>query len=607
VIATRELREKGRLFTLALILAALPFLMTLVPAMRGWGNSTLIGFFGGMLGVALGLGLAIALGASVIGRELTDKRLSFYFARPLSPASIWIGKAAAGIFTAFACFAIIAVPALIVSRDVWGTAWMLTQPQFVAAVAAGVVVLFLVSHALSTMVRSRSALLGLDIAFIVATGFVLVSLEKPLLLGEGMLMSLRLGAAVLAALTLVLAAGPVWQLAKGRADVRRNHAALSRFVWTGVAVVLLAAAAFVWWVVTPSASDIVRGTVVQAPGGRWLHVHGETKHRGDYIASFLVDTRGGTRLRGLHAWVGPVFSRDGRIAVMGGSGFVPPKRNEDLTLYVVNLADAKPKLHDTRIAAAHEFALSNDGGRLMTIDRGGIVSVHDVARQTLLVSARGLESDAAHAVMFVTPDLVRIWQFNNARTNILEIFELDVRRKSLVKTGQSAINVHYRGLTANADGSRVLLNEAGLLIDGRTGATLRQLPTGRRMGGAILSDGTIVLVERGAGKVHVFDPNGNPLRQVSIPAPKWVRIGAELDGGRIALTTVNDPRLETAYIIDVKRGAIVHQLNGSHVSMPWHSIDPRLPLLGADTDVALASVGGGIALWDMKTGQRKPL
>ncbi|HEX6158560.1 MAG TPA: hypothetical protein VF111_00240, partial [Thermoanaerobaculia bacterium] len=68
---------------MALILAVLPFAATLAPAMRGWDKAMIVGFFGGMLGVALGLGLAIALGATTIGRELSDRRLSFYFAKPV--------------------------------------------------------------------------------------------------------------------------------------------------------------------------------------------------------------------------------------------------------------------------------------------------------------------------------------------------------------------------------------------------------------------------------------------------------------------------------------------------------------------------------------------
>lgn len=606
VIATREVREKGRLFTLALILAVLPFLMTLVPAMRGWGRSMIIGFFGGMLGVALGLGLAIALGASVIGRELTDKRLSFYFAKPVSPASIWIGKAAGGIFTAFACFAIIAVPALIVARDVWSTAWTLSQPQLVAAVLGGVTVLFLTSHAFSTMVRSRSGWLGLDLALLVATGFALLSLAKPLILGQAIGVSLRLAVAIVIGLTAVLATAPVWQLSRGRADVRRNHAALSRFVWIGVAVVLLFAAAYVAWLITPAPSDIVHGFVSQAPGGRWLHANGETRNRGDYVASFLLDTKSGTRLRMPLPWTGPEFSRDGRFVAVVGANTVPVKGSDDLTLYVADLREEKPELRDTRIAGARDFGLSEDGSRLVTIDRG-ILAVHDLARGALLFSARGFEQNAAHAMIFVKPDVVRIWQYQNSRTKNLEIYEVDLARKSLAKVGQADTYVRYRGLSASADGSRVLLGDAGLLIDGRTGATLQRLPGAGRVGGAILSDGTIVIVERGGRTLRVYDASGQPLRQMNLPPAEFVQIGAELGGGRIALTTSNKPRIDTAYIIDVRSGAIVHQLPGHRVSVPWFSIDPRLPRMDADVQLAIASRDSGIALWDVKSGQRKPL
>ncbi|HEX6161175.1 MAG TPA: hypothetical protein VF111_13465, partial [Thermoanaerobaculia bacterium] len=480
-----------------------------------------------------------------------------------------------------------------------------TQPQFVRLVAAATVVLFLVSHALSTMVRSRSALLGLDLALMVGTGFALVSMVRPLLAGQAVRLALGVGEVVLIGFTLVLLAAPVWQLAKGRADLRRNHVALSRFVWTGVAVVLLFAAGYVAWAVHPSPSDIKRGFVTQAPSGGWMHVHGETRNRADYVASFLLDTKSGTRVRMPLPWMGPVFSRDGRVAALTAGDVRTANRSEDLTLSIADLGEAKPRLRETKIQPGNALALSDDGRRLMTIDRSGIVSVHDVAREALLVSARGLEARAYQAAVFLTPDLVRIWQYHNDTKQAVEIFELDVPRKSLTKTGEAPLHVRYRGLSVTGDGSRALLHDAGLLIDGRTGATIKQFPTG--MGGVILNDGTVVLVERAAGRMHVFDANGHPLRQVALPPAEWVRIGAELEGGRIALTTVTRPRIEHAFIVDVKNGRVVHQQKGVHVSVPWFSADPRVPLLGAGVDVALARVGGGVSLWDPETGRTTAL
>lgn len=605
VIATKELREKGRIFTLAVILAVLPFLASQVPAMRGWGKPMIIAFFGGMIGIALGLALAIGQGSTVIGRELSERRLSFYFTKPVSPAAVWFGKALAGIFTALACFAIITVPAFIVAGDVWGTAWTVTRAELIGVVAMAVVALFLVSHALSTMVRSRSALLGLDLALLVASGFALSAMIRPLLQGNALQVVLWLGAAMGIGLTILLATAPVWQLAKGRTDLRRNHVALSRVVWIGVAALMLVAGSYTWWVTHPSPSDIVRGSVGQAPGGQWLHAEGETRNRADYSAGFLYDTKSGKHLRMPLAWYGATFSADGRTVVLISGDVARPQKLDERTVYLAKLDEANPQLRATRMPAGRATVLSDDGKRMVTIERG-MISVHDVERESMLVSARGLQDRAAHAMMFVGPGLVRIWQHATPAKGV-EIFELDVARKSLTKTGEAEANVRYDGLTASADGSRVLLGESGLVIDGRTGATLQRFARTTRLGTAFLRDGRMVIAERGA-KVHVLDAQGAVVRTIALPAAKYVKTGAELPGGRIAVTTSDEiPARYTTYIVDVNRGAIEHRIEGYAASHPWYSADPRTPSLGEGVPLAVYGRERGIRLWDVRSGSAKTL
>lgn len=605
VIATREVREKGRIFTLAVILAVLPFLASLVPAMRGWGKPMIIAFFGGMIGIALGLGLAIAQGSTVIGRELSERRLSFYFAKPVSPAAVWFGKALASIFTALSCFAIITVPAFIVAGDVWGTAWTINRAELIGIVAMAVVILFLVSHALSTMVRSRSALLGLDLALLLASGFALSAMVRPLLQGNALQVVLWLGAAVGIGLTILLAAAPVWQLTKGRADLRRNHVALSRVVWIGVAALMLIAGSYTWWVTHPSPSDVIKGTIGQAPGGQWLHAEGETRNRADYSAGFLYDTKSGKHLRLPLAWYGATFSGDGRTMVLISGDVTRPQKLDDRTVYMAKLGDANPQLRATRMPPGRSTVLSDDGRRMATIERGTI-SVHDVERESMLVSARGLQDRAAHAMMFVAPGVVRIWQHHTSAKGV-EIFELDVERKSLTKTGEAEANVRYDGLTASADGSRVILGEPGLLIDGRNGATLQRFPSTTRLGSAILRDGRMVIAERGA-KVHLYDAQSNLVRTFALPAAKYVRTGAELPGGRIVISTSNDiPARYTTYIVDLNRGAVVHKIDGYEASRPWFSVDPRTPSMDEGVPLAVYDRGDGIRLWDVRSGSSKTL
>jgi ABC-type transport system involved in multi-copper enzyme maturation permease subunit len=92
LIASRELRDRSRLFLIAAVMAVVPFLVALMLRRDRQMGMAAVALF---LGVAYSGGLALMLGVSTIGRELTEKRLSFLFARPVSPAAIWFGKAAA--------------------------------------------------------------------------------------------------------------------------------------------------------------------------------------------------------------------------------------------------------------------------------------------------------------------------------------------------------------------------------------------------------------------------------------------------------------------------------------------------------------------------------
>jgi hypothetical protein len=77
VIAARELRANTRIFFISAVFAALPFLASLLPSARG-DRAGVIVVFGGFLSIAVGFGLAVAQGISTIGRELSERRMSFY-------------------------------------------------------------------------------------------------------------------------------------------------------------------------------------------------------------------------------------------------------------------------------------------------------------------------------------------------------------------------------------------------------------------------------------------------------------------------------------------------------------------------------------------------
>ena len=70
--------------------------------------------------VAVGIGvplmqmcMAVFLGAGAVSRDLAERRVGFYLARPLSPLAYWAGKMAAAFFLAYAAGWLVLVPGLL--------------------------------------------------------------------------------------------------------------------------------------------------------------------------------------------------------------------------------------------------------------------------------------------------------------------------------------------------------------------------------------------------------------------------------------------------------------------------------------------------------------
>src|SRR5258708_36359773 len=97
VIARRELAEKRFVFATAALLSLFPFaFVALVPVTMSGGRSFLVSM-SAMTAVGFTLGLATILGVSTIGRDLSDNRLSFYFAKPITAPATLFGKMPATI------------------------------------------------------------------------------------------------------------------------------------------------------------------------------------------------------------------------------------------------------------------------------------------------------------------------------------------------------------------------------------------------------------------------------------------------------------------------------------------------------------------------------
>lgn len=622
VIAARELRASTRIFAICAALAVLPFLASLLPGARG-NRTDVIAVFGGFLSIAVGLGLAVALGVSTVGRELSERRMSFYFTKPVAPAAIWFGKAAAALAISLGCFALIAVPAYLASPRSWRVQW-LGDAEPLAVGALAIVELFLVSHLLSTVLRSRSAWIALDAACFFAGLAGLYLIVRPLLLGGAVGMAKTIAIGVAIAASAIIAVAPAWQLARGRTEVRSNHAALSRFLWPALAAVLLVAAGYGAWVVSVSPGDLAVNYVEQAPRGNGVLLGGHGSGRGEYVSTFLIDRETGAyrRLAGephfrvggqtIHQSVRPWwgwgarFSNDGERVVWLQPRMLP---SGGLELYTARTRGGNIVATGLNAEPDAWTALSDDGTRV-AIAGDRTVSVFDLASGKLLASGGGLEPNARSGMFFVTPDVVRII---DCVSGVLRIYELDVRARSMRKTGehlakgsQSRLSVSVSG-----DGTRIFLRGGNVILDGRTAQPIARVqldaaPAHR----ALLYDGTLVAAKWGAGNaaahLQTFTRDGQPLHHVVVPAVQYLFVAGEVEGGKLILIGTGAPNDRTGpgrnmFVFDVKRGVIERTMRGISGPILW-GYDTRVTLYAADTQFVAVDIHGKLVTWDPRTG-----
>ncbi|MFP5246695.1 MAG: hypothetical protein ACLGH0_08370 [Thermoanaerobaculia bacterium] len=579
IIATRELRERARLFLVAAVMAVIPFIVAMTPAARGQRSLTMATVAAG-IAIVYSLGLAIALGVSTIGADLAEKRLSFYFSKPVSASAIWFGKAAAAMVTILLAAATVLLPSTIAAgglqRDMRGL-----------VLGFGVVMpiaFFFFAHTVTTMVRSRSILIALDFVLLFVAVAALYFILRPVFAGGAMWAVTRMLNGVAYALFAILAVAPVWQLRNGRIDPRRNHAALSRAIWPAIgAVVAIVAAISIWIVTAPLASIQQFGTIDQTPNGEWVVVNGETKNRGGYHVSYLVNTRTNeTKRLSMAPWWGATVARNGRTAAWLEMASWTP-RNVTLQVRVAPLDGSSdgvvlPVGH----SAGPRIALSDDGSRV-ALGEANRVTVYDVATRKMLAVGQ-LHGWRQPMLFFIGPDRVRVIEQGRGMRVIRE-FHVSSRRLNTL--GEVRADAYLGG---SLDGTRMLTRHETRILDD-AGRTIAELPDAPQTyyGMAMLNDGRVAVIA--SKTLHLYDRDGKPLKTFPVPFDRPMICGQIEDAKLI----VNDPN--GMHIVDLERGAIEKTQKGVRGPVAWVSgTDVRLPRYTADATFA-GLEGGKLVFW----------
>jgi len=634
VIARRELAEKRFVFVTAVVMALVPFVGLLLPGVSSWDPRTFVANVGGVVAVGFTLGLAVMLGTSAIGRDLSEKRLSFYFAKPVSPGSIWFGKLTAAFVMLGGCFAILMLPVLFYGAQAWSASWNVDLASLGYVVGSLALVLFLSAHVLSTMIRSRSAIIALDGALAVAAGFAATFIVRRPYLAGALLLPVRVTLGILAGAVLILLGAGAWQLRRGGTDRLRNHIELSKLLWPALAAVLLVAAGYVTWVLSASPRDITRfAQIVQAKSGPWLFVEGQTAHRGDFQAKFLINANDGRWYRDRPAgqWMlRAAFSADGRHAAYLGDD--APSSNR-LQLYVVDL-DGTPEPVDTGItmsANSGSLVLSDDGSRLALME-GGLLRVIDLKTKRTAGAARLGKQQSTPRMFFATNDVVRIYGFEYGQKltdqkKTMRIYEFDTAKRSLREISLAPRAANSIFPVVSPDGTTMLLRmhdgtPAGgtlVLADAKTGAPQATFPVRRiEVFGATLIDGSRVAYvtqdDAGNATLHVSGSDRTidlgkeaRARVVGQAGPRTLLVNASPSSSRDDDDLWSRGR-SRSIIVDLGSGTITRRENvTAWGDSGFFSTDPRnWPATAAHTFL-VDDPSRIFVTWNPLTGEKKPL
>lgn len=607
-VAAMELKEKQRFFFVAALLAVIPFIIAIFPS-PGFEKRVVIGVAASTLAVGMSFAVALAFGTST-ARELVERRLSFYLTKPLSATEIWIGKFAAGLLASLICFFLIVTPGWLTSPAGWRADW--AGLTLLGVVVGGILILYLVSHSVATITRSRSALLVLDILCTVAVILTVRGITRTLIAGEGLKeLSFVVAGTGLVVLT-ALSVAPVWQIAMGRNDIRASHRELSRAFWLTLAAGLLVAVGYVAWLTPSSIEDLRIDRITQSPSGGDFIVNGTRVPGGDYSDSFLASQGDGEPLRLGTTAREIAWSEDGAVAAwIRHDGSVGFGRGSEI---YIRERGGEPRASGITVPYFAIFTLSSDGSRIAVLADGKL-SVHDLRQSALLASAATTALNFT-ALTFADPDLVRVYSQSTSdptRPRVIQIHELSVPERSLTRTGEIAVPF-LTYLSMSPDKSRILVRGTGVIADARTGEQLAAVSgVARAPSASALLEGNVLGVIDNDGPVPVltlYSSTGARMKELQLPGVKAVSFAGQTSGGRLILAARNrrdpDNGQTGMFVIDRQTGEIEHFVPGLLGPVPYDPHPLMLPTFSDTTSFVAFDRDRRLFVWDPRTGESRP-
>lgn len=617
-VMQREILQRKQILMAAAGLALVPFLARYLPNVAASDRPEVTMIVGMIVLSAYGIATPLALGASMIGRDLSEKRLGFYFSRPISARALFWGKFAGSLLIVVAAVAMILLPLILFEPEIRKTqsGW-----EFFFA---GPICLLLVANVIGSIVRSRSKISAVDLALATLAGFSIYSLVRRFLFSGAENGAIAVAIVFGVALVAGLAAASIAHVAHGRTDPKRGHAALSVTLWSVVGTALVGLLAYTLWFFASGPGDLVRvGHAYALSSGPRVVVNGPVRGRLGFWQGFIVDPSTGKPVRLESRGDFPrVFSRDGSTVAWVRPASIKTTTGEVLTL---DLGRNDPRPRQTAIfASVHDkLVLSPSGERAAIFAGEETLTVYELSSGQALFSARIPRAKTDRSRMtFVTGDLLRVVVYGvNARA--VSLFDVDVPGRRLVRKASATLGWKALLVSASPAGDRLLLRGGDdhplAVIDVGTGKRL-DLPGSPGAKGlpALLWDGRVVIprVANGAASLELRTKEGALERVIPLgPFGRRVWIGWEVAPGKLLVTVhrssegTPEPAGWTALLVDLEKGEIVGRESGLRMpdSILRRWVESDLldgPVVGSPGAMTFLDAQDSVVRWNPLTGEK---
>jgi hypothetical protein len=551
-IAVRDLVSRRELLILAIVCAVGVSLLPYFPGVQDHAAQDVRTVGSTTVAIALGWGLALLFGATIFGRDLSEGRFGFYFARPVSGLAVWWGRVLAALLLILVCEVIVLLPSLFGGISILTSNYDWVWPAVIAYLMMPFLLLLL-AHAVSIMVRARTAWLFLDLA-----GFVVVSVVawlslRPLLMTVAEIAVWVIGGALMAALLIALSMAGWVGVAVGRVDVPRTHGALSLALWGTLAVCLAGIVVYSSWLRNFGPADFDEVEVLTvAPDGGWVEAFGQARNRLDVRRRCLISTTDNLWIPVAGPWGGfpmdVIYSVDGSMALWRGAG----GSDEPRTLWRADLGRRDPSPQPTNLVVAMDalLTLSAAGDRLAILEEGTL-SIYELEDERLVKAVRLPEGFERVTLLFPSEDALRLFvRVGHGDGQSLLIVNVAVATGEIVPTGKIMGVGDRPVLLVDGQLQHMVVwtrSEDGLvsdrnIYDANDGSFIRKLTTSGFP--RFLRDGRLVIRsvdEEGGTSLVVEDVEGEDRIVHSIEDTAELLLGSEAVPNGVVVSRLEDP------------------------------------------------------------------